>query len=119
MFASSDVSRAAIVQADELIAALQAEFVVSERLGAEVGETLCAAASAHLRACLLQHKWAELAGQRDHWWHAQLTAATRAIGPEPKSVDVTAAVGGGRRPGRCFLNTSGVTPLRPPHRNSA
>lgn len=80
MSTPADTCRAATDRADELIAALQAEFVVSERLGVEVGETLYAAASVHLRTCLLQHKLAELARERDRWWHKELYAMTQGIG---------------------------------------
>jgi thiosulfate reductase cytochrome b subunit len=69
-------SHEATARADELIAALQAEFAVSERLGVEVGEALHAAASAHLRACLLRYKLAELRTERERWWHKELYAMT-------------------------------------------
>ncbi len=85
MFTATDNSRIAIARADELIAAIQAEFAVSERLCRKVGETLCAAASAHLRTCLLHHRLAKSASERDRWWHEQLYAMTRAPHSDSKA----------------------------------
>ena len=74
MLIATDNSYEATARADELIAAIQAEVVVAERLGVEVDETLYASASAHLRTCLLQHKLAELMTERERWWHKELYA---------------------------------------------
>lgn len=76
MLTATRNSYEAMATADELIAAVQAEVAVSERLGMEVGETLHAAASAHLRMCLLRNRLAEIAIDRERWWHQELYAMT-------------------------------------------
>ena len=58
---------------DELLAALQEQVDVAETLRDAVNETLYAAASVHLQACLLQRNLAQLIAERERWWHRELS----------------------------------------------
>ncbi len=84
MLTTTDDPHEATARADELIAAIQAEFAFADRLEGEIGKTLYAAASAHLRTCLLRHKLAQLMTERERWWHKELYATVRAC-PEPEA----------------------------------